>query len=78
MAVLSLVGLVQSGFLFKHQRYALAVCFIAAAIITPTGDVVNLLLMAGPMLLCYELGVLLVWIIEKRRERTPSDDGASA
>lgn len=67
MAVLGMVGLVTSAFLFKYQRHAFVVCLILAAIITPTGDAVNLSLMAGPMLLCYELGVLLVWIIEKRR-----------
>jgi sec-independent protein translocase protein TatC len=68
MAVLSLVGLVKAAFLFKYQRHAFVICLIAAAIITPTGDAVNLMLMAGPMLACYELGVLLVWIIEKRRK----------
>ncbi len=71
MAVLGLVGLVNSKFLFKYQRHAFVVCLIAAAVITPTGDAVNLALMAGPMLLCYELGVVLVWLVEKRRARQP-------
>lgn len=71
MAVLSLVGLVKASFLFKYQRHAFVVCLIVAAVITPTGDAVNLALMAGPMLACYELGVLLVWIIEKRRKSDP-------
>ncbi|MDX2015977.1 MAG: twin-arginine translocase subunit TatC [Myxococcaceae bacterium] len=69
MMVLGMVGLVSSAFLFKYQRHALVVCLIAAAVITPTGDAVNLALMAGPMLLCYELGVVLVWLVEKRRQR---------
>ncbi len=69
MAVLGLVGLVSSAFLFKYQRHAFVLCLVAAAIITPTGDAVNLALMAGPMLLCYELGVVLVWLVEKRRAR---------
>jgi sec-independent protein translocase protein TatC len=73
MAVLGLVGLVSSKFLFKYQRHAFVLCLIVAAIITPTGDAVNLALMAGPMLLCYELGVVLVWLVEKRRARA---DGA--
>ena len=73
MAVLGMVGLVSSKFLFKYQRHALVVCLILAAVITPTGDVVNLSLMAGPMLLCYELGVLLVWLVERRR---PATEGA--
>ncbi|MBN1209905.1 MAG: twin-arginine translocase subunit TatC [Myxococcaceae bacterium] len=69
MALLGVVGVVRSKWLFKYQRHAFVVCLIAAAIITPTGDVVNLSLMAGPMLLCYELGVLAVWMIERRRAR---------
>ncbi|MFO0594813.1 MAG: twin-arginine translocase subunit TatC [Myxococcaceae bacterium] len=81
MAVLGMVGLVSSKFLFKYQRHAFVVCLIVAAVITPTGDAVNLALMAGPMLACYELGVLLVWIVEKRRARaTPpgeANGGAS-
>jgi sec-independent protein translocase protein TatC len=35
---------------------------------------VNLALMAGPMLLCFELGVLLVWIVEKRRATQPPSE----
>ena len=33
--------------------------------------VAGLILVAGPMLLCYELGVVLVWLVEKRRARSP-------
>ncbi len=72
MALLALVGLVKSGFLFKYQRHAIVVCLILAAVITPTGDAVNLALMAGPMIACYEIGVLLVWLIERRRTDTPA------
>lgn len=75
MMVLGMVGLVKSAFLFKYQRHALVVCLIAAAVLTPTGDAVNLALMAGPMLLCYELGVLLVWIVEKRRKPATDETG---
>lgn len=71
MMVLGMVGLVSSAFLFKYQRHALVICLIAAAVLTPTGDAVNLALMAGPMLLCYELGVVLVWLVEKRRKASP-------
>jgi sec-independent protein translocase protein TatC len=69
MMLLGMVGLVTSGFLFKYQRHAFVVCLILAAVITPTGDAVNLALMAGPMLACYELGVLLVWMVERRRKK---------
>jgi len=72
MALLALVGLVSSRFLFKYQRHAFVVCLLAAALITPTGDAVNLSLMVGPMFLCYELGVLAVWLIERRRKKAES------
>lgn len=69
MAALGLVGLVTSAFLFKYQRHALVVCLILAAVLTPTGDAINLALMAGPMMACYELGVLFVWLVERRRAK---------
>ncbi len=75
LALLAVVGVVRSSFLFKYQRHAFVVCLIAAAIITPTGDAVNLALMAGPMLLCYELGVLAVWLIEKRKKKVDPETG---
>ncbi|HXN42298.1 MAG TPA: twin-arginine translocase subunit TatC, partial [Myxococcaceae bacterium] len=69
MSVLGMVGLVKAKFLMKYQRHAFIVCLILAAVITPTGDAVNLALMTGPMVLCYELGVIAVWLIEKRRAK---------
>ncbi len=75
MAVLGVVGIVRSSWLLKYQRHAFVVCLILAAVLTPTGDVVNLSLMAGPMLLCYELGVLAVWLIEKRRKKQEPEQG---
>ncbi|QRK13155.1 twin-arginine translocase subunit TatC [Archangium violaceum] len=75
MAVLGLVGIVKAGWLMKYQRHAFVVCLILAAVLTPTGDVVNLSLMAGPMLLCYEMGVVAVWMIERRRAKQESEAG---
>ncbi|WNG52343.1 preprotein translocase subunit TatC [Archangium minus] len=75
MAVLGLVGIVKAGWLMKYQRHAFVVCIILAAVLTPTGDVVNLSLMAGPMLLCYEMGVLAVWMIERRRGKQDTETG---
>jgi sec-independent protein translocase protein TatC len=69
MMLLGLVGVVESRWLVRYQRHAFVICVIAAAVITPTGDPVNLALMAGPLLACFEVGVLLVWIVERRRAR---------
>jgi sec-independent protein translocase protein TatC len=76
MALLGLVGVLKSSFLMKYQRHAFVVCLIAAAIITPTGDAVNLALMAGPMLLCFELGVVGVWFFERRARKQAASSTA--
>ncbi|WNG20267.1 twin-arginine translocase subunit TatC [Cystobacter fuscus] len=75
MALLGVVGIIKASFLIKYQRHAFVVCLILAAILTPTGDVVNLSLMAGPMLMCYEMGVIAVWLIERRRAKNAAETG---
>jgi sec-independent protein translocase protein TatC len=70
MMVLGMLGLVKASFFMRYQRHAVVACIVLAAIITPTSDPVNLALMAVPMLLCFEIGVLLVWLVEKRRRES--------
>jgi sec-independent protein translocase protein TatC len=73
MALLAALGLVKARFLMKYQRHAIVVCLILAAVITPTGDPINMSILAGPMLLCYEVGVVAAWMIERRRARNTSE-----
>jgi sec-independent protein translocase protein TatC len=68
MALLAMLGLLKFRFVAKYQRHAIVLCVFVAAVITPTSDAVNLALMAVPMIVCFELGVVLVWIFEKRRK----------
>lgn len=58
------------GGLMKSERFMIVFSMIAAAIITPTPDVVNQLLIAGPILVVYQLGVVTVLVMirgERRR-----------
>lgn len=57
--VLALLGVVTAKQLRSYRRYAIVIVAIVAAIITPTGDPVNLALLALPMYLLFELGVFL-------------------
>ncbi|TMA23115.1 MAG: twin-arginine translocase subunit TatC [Deltaproteobacteria bacterium] len=66
LTLLAMIGVVDWKFLSKYRRHAIVVNVIIAAIVTPTGDPFNLALMALPMLLCYELGVLGAWIFGKK------------
>jgi sec-independent protein translocase protein TatC len=56
---LSKIGLVTPAFLSKNRRYAVVVAFVLAAIITPTIDPINQLLVAIPIIVMYELGIWL-------------------
>ena len=57
--LLTAIGLVQPMFLLKQWRYAIVVSFIVAAIVTPTPDPFNQLLVAVPVMLLFEFGALL-------------------
>lgn len=57
------------GGLLGTQRYVLVGSFIAAAIITPTPDVVNQCLIAVPIVAIYQLGVVAVYIMNRQQRR---------
>ena len=61
--LLAQLGIVNARMLARFRRYWVVVAFILAAIITPTFDPVNQALVAVPLLLLYEFGVLLAkWV----------------
>ncbi|OAN46853.1 preprotein translocase subunit TatC [Chloroflexus islandicus] len=57
--VLAYLNVTTAKQLASYRRYALVAVVIIAAFITPTGDPVNLMLLALPMYLLYEVGVIL-------------------
>jgi sec-independent protein translocase protein TatC len=59
------IGLVTPQTLAKHRRYAILIAFIVAAVITPTPDAFNQTLMALPMILLYEVGIIAAKILAK-------------
>ncbi len=61
------MGLVTAGFLWRHTKYAILIIFILAAVITPSSDVVNQSIMAGPMIVLYMLSIVIAWAFGKRK-----------
>jgi sec-independent protein translocase protein TatC len=55
------------GGLLGTQRYVLVGSFIAAAMITPTPDIVNQCLIAVPIVAIYQLGVIAVYFMNRRQ-----------
>jgi sec-independent protein translocase protein TatC len=56
---LAKVGVVDWRRLGRWRRYAFLIICILAAVITPTPDPVNMMIVAGPLYLLYELGILM-------------------
>lgn len=67
MVFLAKVGVVDTAFLNRNRKYAILINFVIAAILTPTPDVVNQLMMAGPLIVLYEVSVVCVWLFGKKK-----------
>jgi len=65
MYLLARLNIVSTVMLTSTRRYAIVVITIIAALITPTGDPYNLLLLAVPMYMLYELGIILTRFVPK-------------
>jgi sec-independent protein translocase protein TatC len=60
------LGMVTPQFLARHRKYAILINFVVAAILTPTPDVFNQALMALPMCVLYEVGILAARLVTRR------------
>lgn len=67
-SLLAALGIITGEGLARFRRYAIVVNVIVAAVVTPTGDPLNLALMAVPMILCYEIGIIAAKVITARRK----------
>lgn len=69
LALLSTLRVVNAAFLTRNRKYAILLIGIVAAVVTPTPDVFNMSLMGVPMYVLFEIGVILVKVIERKRAR---------
>ena len=76
LTLLGRVGIVSADQLAKGRRYAIVLVFIAAAILTPP-DVISQIGLALPMLLLYEVSILIVRRFEKRRAEKEAAEAAA-
>jgi sec-independent protein translocase protein TatC len=68
--VLARIGIVTAGYLVRVWRVSLIVILIAAAILSPTNDVPNMLLFAAPMIVLYIISIFIAWMFGKERRKT--------
>jgi sec-independent protein translocase protein TatC len=60
------MGLVTPKVLARNRKYAILGAFVVAAILTPTPDMFNQALMAGPLIVLYEVGIVAARIFGRR------------
>lgn len=79
LTLLGRVGVVSSQFLKEKRRIAILVVFIIAAVLTPP-DIFSQFALAVPAMILYELSIISVKMIEKKREeaKTAPEDGTPA
>jgi sec-independent protein translocase protein TatC len=78
ITLLSMMGIVTPQFLSKNRKYAILINFIIAAILTPTPDIINQSLMAGPLCLLYEIGIISARIFGRRTPKPEATPAAVA
>ena len=66
--VLARLGIVTAGFLIRNFKYAVLLMFIFAAVITPDGNPVNQVMVGGPMVVLYIIGIAAAWLFGKSKK----------
>lgn len=64
--------------LMGYQRHVILGSVIVAALISPTPDVVNQLLLAGPIVVMYQLAIAIVAVRHSRRSKQVSEDATES
>jgi sec-independent protein translocase protein TatC len=69
MIVLAASGIADSHRMRKARKYALVGIAAVAMVLTPSQDPVSMLLMMGPLVVLYEVGIMMARAVERRQAR---------
>jgi len=67
--VLSRLGIVSARQLIAWWRYAIVAILVVSAVLTPTPDIFNQLMMAGPLAILYIVGIVVALVFEKKADK---------
>ncbi len=76
--VLSNIGILTAKTMRQGRRYAIVGILIVAAVITPTPDVLTMMVVTIPLFLLYEVGIVVAGTVEKRRLKRERDEAVKA
>ena len=66
--VLARIGILSARLMLRVWKTALIVILIAAAVLSPTNDVPNMMLFAAPMIVLYIVSIFVAWMFGKPRK----------
>jgi sec-independent protein translocase protein TatC len=69
LVALQLIGVLTPAQLARSRRYAAIGIVVAAAIITPSGDPITLVMLALPMYILFEMSIVIGWVVARRRRK---------
>jgi sec-independent protein translocase protein TatC len=64
---LTKIGVATPAFLIQKRKFAVVIMLIVSALITPP-DVITQLMLAGPLMILYEIGILVSKLVYKKKE----------
>jgi sec-independent protein translocase protein TatC len=67
---LARLGIITPGWLASKRKIAIVGAFVLGAIITPTFDPVNQTLVAAPLVVLFEVSILLAKLVQRRQPKT--------
>lgn len=68
MMILTRLGLIKVAFMKRYRKHVILVIFVVAALLTPP-DVISQVMIAVPMLVLFETGLLLSSMIERKKKK---------
>jgi sec-independent protein translocase protein TatC len=74
LVLLAKVGVVDDRFLRKNRRYAILIEAVLAAVLTPSQDAFSMLALFVPLVVLYEVSIVLARIVQPKGERRPSGE----
>ena len=66
--VLARIGIISAGFLLRTWKFAIVIILIIAALVSPTGDIPNMMLFAAPMMVLYVVSIFIAWFFGRKRQ----------
>ena len=69
ISVLGALGMVSAKSLWKFNKYSLVLSALLGGILTPGGDIVSQMLLAGPIFGLYNVSIVIVWALERGRKK---------